>query len=207
MNTTTGQMTQADRMRNFVAEQLANGADKESVVKELEKSGVQEDVAGRLVDSISHQPFAAPIEPTSASSVQGAVLGGLVAAVLGGLIWGGLVILTGYEFGIVAWALGAAVGYAIVMFSKGEQGTPQQIAGVSCSVLGILIGKYLTFYYYIKEVVSQELGPATASEISVFSGGLIGEFLSNIGEVAGPFDIVWFALAIGSAWKITSGSE
>ena len=129
MSTTTGQMTQADRMRNFVAEKLASGADKESVVKELEKSGVQEDVANRLVDSISHQPFAAPIEPTGTSSVQGAVLGGLVAAVLGGLIWGGLVILTGYEFGIVAWALGAVVGYAIVMFSKGEQGTPQQIAG------------------------------------------------------------------------------
>jgi hypothetical protein len=205
---TLGQTTQSDHLRNYVATQLSNGTDVDTVVAELGKSGIQEDMARRLVESVSQAPMSAAIHPQGGTPpIQGALIGGALAALVGGLVWGGLVILTGFEFGIVAWLLGGAVGYAVLMFSKGETGFPQQIAAVVFSIGGILLGKYLTFYYFVKEVVSQELGAVTAENISLFSAGLIGEFLGGLGDVVGLFDLLWIGLAVGSAWKITSSSE
>ncbi len=197
----------AHPLQNYVATQIRNGVDHDMIVSELGKSGVEESMAHRLVESTQHQAMNGAIQPTGAvPSLQSSILGGLVASLITGAIWGGIVLATGYELGIVAWGVGAAVGYGVLMFSKGECGFPQQVTAVGFSILGILMGKYFAFYVILKEAVGVEFGPETAGEMSVFSPGLFLTYLANLGEVMGPYDLLWIVLACISAYKLTSDS-
>jgi len=47
------------------------------------------------------------------------ILAGAVAALLGALLWMGITVATGMEFGLVAIAIGAGVGYAVRYAGKG----------------------------------------------------------------------------------------
>ena len=194
-------------LQNYVATQIQNGVDHDMIVSELGKSGVEESMAHRLVESVQHQALNGPIQPVGTSpAIQPAILGGLVASLIAGAIWGGIIIATGYELGIVAWGVGAAVGYGVLLFSKSECGFPQQMTAVGFSIFGILVGKYFTFYVMLKEAVGIELGPETAEALSVFSPGLFLNYLANLGEVMGPFDLFWIALACISAYKLTNAA-
>ena len=192
-------------LQNYVATQIQNGVDQDTIVAELGKSGVEETMARRLVETTQHQALNGTIQPDSGSSnVQSAILGGLVASLIAGFIWGGIILATGYELGIVAWGVGVAVGYGVLIFSKGECGFPQKVAAVGFSFFGILVGKYFTFYVMLKEAVGAEFGPETVEELSVLSPGLFFTYLANLGEVMGPYDLLWIALACISAYKLTN---
>ncbi len=194
-------------MKNYVRTQLQNGADLETIVSELGKSGVEENMARRMIESVQQEPAGATIAPPGETpSLQMALLGGVISALVAGAIWGGIIIATGWELGLIAWFVGGAVGYGILIFSKGESGPARQYIAVLCSVFGILIGKYFAFYVVFKEWVAQELGPETAANMSVFSLDLFGQFMGNLGEVLGPYDLLWIGLACVSAWKITSAA-
>jgi hypothetical protein len=197
----------AHPMRGYIWNKMQAGAEREEIVVELGKSGVEEGMARNLVESVYQESLNGPIESVgTAPSLQLPILGGLLTSVVAGFIWGGIIIVTGWELGIVAWAVGAAVAYGVLMFSKGEAGSPQQIIAVGCSILGMLIGKYFAFYTVLKEMVTQELGPETAGQMSVFSFELFGKFLTNMGEVLGAFDLLWIILACISAYKIVDAS-
>lgn len=202
VTTTTGK-SRSDPMRDFVARQLESGMDNETIVHELSKSGIQDNAARDLVDSVNRDAMAGALHPDADTpSILPALVGGLVAAILGGCIWYGLVALTNYEFGIVAWGLGAAVGFAVVVCSKGERGSTQQTVAISLSIVGVLIGKYL-IYCHLVRLWAEQLGSRTVANVSILSVGTVSDFLTNMGEVLGPFDLLWVGLAVYSAWKIT----
>lgn len=72
-------------------------------------------------------------------------------AVLGAFIWKVIAVTTGYEFSLVAWGIGGAVGYTAK--KKGANG---EIYGYICGALvlfAILLGKYWT----IQDVIQQEI--------------------------------------------------
>lgn len=66
-----------------------------------------------------------------------------VAALLGALVWKFIALTFGYEFGLIAWGIGGAVGFAAAIAgSRGVQ------AGVVCAVLAfgsIVVGKYWAY--------------------------------------------------------------
>jgi hypothetical protein len=131
-----------------------------------------------------------------------AVVGGGLAAVVGGAVWGLTVNLTGYEIGYVAWAIGLVAGFGVLLFARGRKGPALQIIAVLSSVLGILIGKYFTFFHVMKETVTNDYGAEVASKISMFSGKLIALFGSYLVAMSSPFDFLWVILAVGTAWSI-----
>ena len=135
-----------------------------------------------------------------------ALLGGLIAAVIGGAIWGGIAIWTGFEIGYVAWGVGLLCGFGVVMLSKGQRGMPLQIVAVVSGILGILIGKYMIVHNIVTTVVGQDQGAAAAEAISLFSMDMVSFFAANIGSVAGGFDLLWIALAVFTAWSIPKAS-
>ncbi len=191
-------------MRRYIATQLQGGADREAIVAELGKSGIEEQTARKLVEDIYQETLNGPIKLSESSpSLQPALLGGVAAALIAGAIWGGVALLTGWELGLMAWFVGAAVGYAVLLFSKGETSSTHQLIAVGYSILGILIGRYVTFYVILKEFVTQELGPETAAGMSIFSLKLFGEFLGGMGEFLGLWDLLWMAFACITAWKLT----
>ena len=135
-----------------------------------------------------------------------ALLGGLIAAVIGGIIWGGIAIWTGYEIGYVAWGVGLLCGFGVVMMSKGQRGMPLQIVAVISGILGILIGKYMIVHNIVTTVVGEDQGAAAAEAISLFSVDMASFFVTNIGSVASGFDLLWIALAVFTAWSISNAS-
>lgn len=186
----------------FVIKQIKIGTDKSVISQKLVEMGIPKNDADKLVETTIET---AKKEEFTAKSVLPATIGGILASVISGVIWGFIVIATGYEVGYVAWGVGLLCGFAVVLFTKGKKGVPLQIIAVISSILGIIIGKYFTFFHYVKEDVIQKYGNETASGISMFSGIIIQSFFEGIGEMVGGYDIVWIILAVITAWRIPKG--
>ena len=130
------------------------------------------------------------------------VIGGGLAAVVGGAVWGLIVKVTGYEIGYVAWAVGVAAGFGVLLFARGRRGLALQVIAVLASILGILIGKYFAFFEVLKQVATKDYGAELAAHLSMLSGKTIVLFFSMIGSMSSPYDILWVILAVASAWRI-----
>ena len=89
-------------------------------------------------------------ERSPASALLPAVAAGLVAAVVGGVVWGLIVKWTDYEVGFAAWGIGFLVGLAVVTAAR-TRGLVLQVVAVLCALLGILIGKYLSFVWVLQK--------------------------------------------------------
>lgn len=201
-----GTQTQ-EEFEAIIMEQLGSGKNRTEVVRELVQSGMTESEANQAVERIYFQmKKTAEEEEFSGEVLPLAVLGGLIAAVLGGAVWGGVAIWTGYEIGYVAWGVGLLCGLGVVMMSQGKRGMPLQIVAVAASVLGILIGKYMSFFDAVKGIVATERGAEAVESMSMFSMGMIQFFGENITSLASGFDALWIVLAVYTAWSIPKAS-
>jgi len=81
---------------------------------------------------------------------------GAAAALAGAVVWSLIASMFGYELGMVAWAIGGAVGFAVA--STGSNGLN---AGIACGVLAlvaILGGKYMMYSDYRDEITDAFAG-------------------------------------------------
>jgi hypothetical protein len=197
----------------------------------------------------------------------GALLGGLVAAAVGGGAWAAIGYATGYEIGWLAWGIGLLVGVGVHFGGKGKLGTHTGLLAGALAALAVAGGKYGVVY----ATLDRELGsaPAVTDEnvISFIADDVVAARLDAGEPVEWPagvdpdeawvesdyppdvwaeaaahwdsldatgrdewrayanpsidtmaltneiytstfnaFDLLWFALAIGSAFKIGAGS-
>ncbi len=192
----------------FVANEMSAGASKSDIASKLEQQGVGRSQAEQMVDTI-HRDLAATVqrEQFTPGALAPALLGGLVAAVLGGAVWAGIVVLTGYEVGFLAWGIGALCGFAVVQAASGRKGTSLQIVAVASSALGILIGKYFAFYYFLAQMLIEQEGSGSVNWAASMSPEVVRIFVENIGEMVGGYDLLWLALAVITAWRIPRGSN
>jgi len=133
---------------------------------------------------------------TSASLARGALFSAIGAAI-GAAVWVGVVVVTDYEIGWIAWGLGAAAGAGMAMGHEDDDGTMAGIIAAGISILGIVAAKFFIFEYLKSQLAE------------------IGITLDDLGEVAagvftftslfGPIDALFILLAVGSAYKIGSG--
>jgi hypothetical protein len=128
-----------------------------------------------------------------------AALAALTAALVGGVVWGLIVRQTDYEIGIVAWAIGFLAGTAAVLVAREARGVPLQVAAVAAALLGILVGKYLSFAWGIEEL-GNRLGLET---VEIYSTAMMRAFRDSLGDVFGWFDLLWVGLAVLTAWRTT----
>ena len=132
-----------------------------------------------------------PPEPQPEPNVGAALLAGGLAAIFGGIVWGLVVKWTGYEAGILALGVGLLAAFAVYLATGGRRGRELQVVGVATALLGILIGKYLSFAF-----IAQETFPG----IGLLSGEMLRLFRDGLHEIFGPFDLLWIALAAAAAW-------
>ncbi|MFC1718405.1 hypothetical protein ACFL6S_32415 [Candidatus Poribacteria bacterium] len=78
-------VSKEERLQAFVIEQLKAGADKTTICQRLMEMSMDEDDARQLVESIYAQIEEAQF---AGGSILPALLGGILAAVVGGAIWG-----------------------------------------------------------------------------------------------------------------------
>ncbi|WKK99968.1 hypothetical protein Q0F98_22120 [Paenibacillus amylolyticus] len=55
------------------------------------------------------------------------IIGGLIAAILGGIVWAAIAAMTEYEVGLIAILIGALTGYAVVLFSNKQIATVHKV--------------------------------------------------------------------------------
>lgn len=115
----------------------------------------------------------------------------LLGALIGGVIWGLVAALFNYELGLVALVIGGLTGYAILLAGKGSITQLHQIIAVVTSLIGIIIGKYLSFVYWFNDGFE-----------GVFDSMTFAFFRSYFSDLFGVMDIVFILLAIITAWQI-----
>lgn len=144
----------------------------------------------------------------SSDSGSGVSFGGPLAAVaaaggsglLGAVIWGAIAYFAHVEVGYVAWAIGGLVGFSVrVGAGEMDEGFAGVIAAIG-SVISILLGKLLSVYFVVTYLIQKGEIPPVAPEQM---GALMGvAFAGTFGIV----DIVFFVLAIMTAYRLGSGN-
>jgi uncharacterized YccA/Bax inhibitor family protein len=119
------------------------------------------------------------------------IIGALLAAIIGGAVWAFIAILTEYEIGFVAWAIGGMAGYAVIFIAKSNVNTAHQVIAVIASLIGILLGKYFIFGYYYNESFS-----------GIFDNEVMTVFGENFSAFFGGMDVIFVLLAVVTAWQL-----
>ncbi|MDN4604803.1 hypothetical protein P5G61_26495 [Paenibacillus sp. F6_3S_P_1C] len=126
------------------------------------------------------------------------IVGGLLAAVVGGIVWAVIAAMTERELGLIAIVIGALTGYAVVLFSNKQIATVHKVIAVIFALIGILLGKYLTVVYFTSELFSD----ANMMDL-VFDGEMVSAFVETFTDYfSEPVDLLFIVLAIVSAWQI-----
>jgi signal peptidase I len=143
-------------------------------------------------------PTPQPISADEGGSGLAAFVVALLVALAGAAVWALVVKTTEYEIGALAWGIGLATGGAASLVAQRK--TPEvQLAAVTAAALGILVGKYLTFALVVQEQSGDTIGLVSAQMRSLFR--------DNLGTVFGLYDLLWIALAVGSAWYLVRPQE
>lgn len=134
-----------------------------------------------------------------------AIVAAVVAAILGGVVWGLIVKWSDYEVGFVAWGIGFLVGIAVLGATRGARGPVFQVVAVAGALLGILLGKYLSFAWVLQAVAREETGGAV--EIAVLSRDTVELFRDELDTVFDWIDLLWVGLAVYTAWRVLQPEE
>ena len=160
-----------------------------------------------------------------------AIVGGVIAALIGAGVWAGILIATEYEIGILAWGLGVLTGFGVVLLGRGGRPSFGLIAAI-CALFSIFMGKYFAVGHLLpnmakearvqmesidpemaalmgmvdeatlNQAMEEELG-FNPSEVTYASvGAIISFMIKNAGDVFSVYDLLWIGLAVASAWKI-----
>jgi hypothetical protein len=191
----------------FVVEQMKSGADEDAIVAMLQERGVERAEAQQLVGTVYPELMrAAEAEQFTPQALLPAVAGGLLAAIVGGAIWGLIVILSDYEVGFVAWGIGFLAGFLVVRFAGGRKGVPLQAIAIVSSLVGIVLGKYIAYVYFIKEAVREQVSEEAADSIGYFDTEVMRAFREDFSNVFSGYDLLWAGLAIFTAWRMARPS-
>ncbi len=194
------------KAHDFALAQAKNNMSRSSIVSSLVDTGMDPVEARKIVNDVFQGlSESAESEKITLGPLIVALVAAGMAALVGGALWGLIVIWTDYEIGYMATGIGLLTGFAVVFFS-GKRGFTFQTIAVVAALAGITIGKYVAFYAIFKELVAEEFGAAAASYVTLFSVELIQIFIEAIPEIVSPYDILWIILAVIAAWSVPKGS-
>jgi len=84
-----------------------------------------------------------------------AVLAGLAAAVVGTLVWYGMVIITKYQLGFIAVGVGWLVAMAVLFGSGRKRGPALQAISVALTLAALITSEYLIVRYYVGQALAE----------------------------------------------------
>jgi len=165
-------------------------------------------VNGRAVCSACRDQVAAELKAEEAGGghLPGAIVGGVVAALISGAVWAAIVVAAGVQIGYVAVGVGWLAGQGVVLGSGGRKGFNLQIIAVLSSVLGLLLGKYFALAYLIKGEMNKSL-PGSGDQVSALSVEMFNAFCSVFTRMLSPWDILWLILAFSLAWSVPKPAQ
>jgi len=224
---------------------------------------MNESTNGRFDEMWSHPP---PDSPVGDDRRLLALAGGLAAAVLGGLVWAGVVLYASLEVGWVAWGVGLLVGVSMARITR-ERSRALGMWAAGIAATGLLVGKLmvtvgstgavatailgdedwmkggLAWEMYSDDALPDEItreldatlaagdtisdvlwsrmldaaGPRFAQlneeEKQELAQAQAGNLIAQLGVVGGvlvqvgPWDLLWFGLAVVTAFQMVAGRE
>ncbi|MFQ5881278.1 MAG: hypothetical protein ACE5I9_02215 [Candidatus Methylomirabilales bacterium] len=86
----------------------------------------------------------------------GALVFGLGAAFVSSLLWYGIVVVTNYQLGIVAIAVGWLVAQGVMRGAGGKRGPRLQALSVTSTVIAMALSEYLIVYHFTAQALAQQ---------------------------------------------------
>lgn len=138
-----------------------------------------------------------------------AIILGIVGAIIGGAIWAGVAIVGDVEIGYLAILVGALAGGGVLLGSGQKRGLSYQLISVVIAALGILIGKYITLYHFLRLGLIEQYGQQAWDEFgySILSTDYLQDFMSVLPETLEILDVLFFGIAIYTAYRIPQYRE
>lgn len=127
-----------------------------------------------------------------------AFLAAALVALLGGLLWAGVVIETRYDIGILAWLVGVAAGRTLALAANGRIGTVDRVVVGLLAAGGIIVGKYVIFVHDVKVDLSR-LVVGAGDRVGYLDSRSLSVFVHHFGDIVRPIYILWVGLAFITA--------
>ncbi|MCB0214537.1 MAG: hypothetical protein KDJ52_34675 [Anaerolineae bacterium] len=124
-------------------------------------------------------------------------IGGLVAAVIGAVIWAAITVMTGYQLGIVAVGLGFLVGVAVGVFGKGIDRI-FGFMGAGLALFSCILGNFLTIAAFIAQ--EEAMSIVGVLFILFLSPSLVIELM---GATFSPMDLLFYGIAVYEGYKFS----
>ena len=124
-----------------------------------------------------------------------AIPAGLLAAIVGAVLWAAVVFATNMELGLAAVAVGALVGYAIRFAGKGIE--PKfGLLGAVCAAVGWGLGTVLSDIAFLSHARHLPL-------LAVVQSLTIERLSSLVSAVFQPMDVLFLGIAVYEGYKFS----
>ncbi len=126
-----------------------------------------------------------------------ALLYAIPAGILAAILWAVIVIVTGWEFGLIAITIGYLVGYA-AYFGAGKKGNQVlQVASAGISLVSIFIGEYLiTNHYWYKQLIAEGIETQYFLKVWPVVVGTIDYVIED------PITLIFWAIALYAGYSM-----
>ncbi|MDR2916216.1 MAG: hypothetical protein LBV74_15560 [Tannerella sp.] len=120
---------------------------------------------------------------------------GITAAVISSLLWATITVLTGYQIGYMALAVGFIVGYGVRVGGKGIDPI-FGIIGAVLALLGCLAGNLFSKIAYIVNYTDIEY-------YEIFANMKLSMMIDIIAETSEPIDLLFYGIAIYEGYRFS----
>jgi len=125
-----------------------------------------------------------------------AIGAGVVAALIGAVLWAVITVTTEYQIGFMAIGVGVLVGFAVRQFGKGTT-QPFGIAGAALSLAGCMVGNLFSIFGFISAQESMAV-----TEVASTVLGEPGMTMALMRESFSPMDLLFYGIAVYEGYKI-----
>ena len=131
-------------------------------------------------------------------NLPGAVALGIVAGLVAGVVWYGVVVVTGYEIGYLGIGAGYLVGQAVYWGAGRKRGSSLQFLSAGMTLLTLFAANYFTFLHFLRRYL-------LAQKIAGYDGHFF--FISPLGpdflkNSVSPIGLLIWAIALYTAFSV-----
>ena len=170
---------------------------------ECDTFALDESVIIRVDDTeaIEHNTVLGKLSPHNLDRFKGeqkyipALITGSIVGLIGALVWGAVTVVTGYQIGYLAIAIGAAVGFSIRYIGKGIEPIFGITGGV-IAILSCLLGNFFSIIGFI----------ADSESLSYFQTLILFDYsflIEIMTETFSPIDILFYGIAAFEGYKFS----
>jgi len=102
------------------------------------------------------------------------IVGAVIGALAGALVWGALTYFLKIEVGYVAWGIGGVVGFLAMVFSGGEGSPALGVAAAAIALLGVAAGKIFAFWLAVGNLGAPPVNPEQVA-LSIVADAVVEE--------------------------------